>query len=84
MLNRLENIPELRWRIRIIRIIISIATTTNRASTILAAGIKMPGLGVQPTDLALYIPARWIKTASGASGVINRQAYSKREVIKTG
>jgi hypothetical protein len=83
MLNGLENVPELRRRIGIIRMMISIATTTNRASTVLAAGVKMPRLGVQPADLALHALARWMKTASGASGVINRQAYDKREVMKT-
>ena len=63
---------------------ISIATTTNRALTVLAAGIKIPTLGVQPVDLVLHIPARWMKIASGANRVINRQAYGKREVMKTG
>ena len=84
MLNGLENVPELRRCIRTIRMMISIATTTNRASTVLAAGMKIPRLGVQPADLALHAPVRWMKTVSGASGVINRQTYDKREVVKTG
>lgn len=58
MLNGLENVPEPCRRIGIIRMTISIATTTNRASTLLVAGVKMPRLIVQPVDLALYIPAR--------------------------